>query len=155
MAQNPQDEALTAFMRLIWSMDHELRSTSKWMEKRLGLTGPQRLVLFLLSRTPKMTAGQLAAELHIHPSTLTGILARLLRKKLLAIASDPQDARRTIVILSNGGRGILRNRRGTVEESIRKTLAKFSPSEIAAASKVLRALSVELAEASARLKDTK
>ena len=33
------------FMRVLWAVDHALQSTSKWMEVRLGVTGPQRLVI--------------------------------------------------------------------------------------------------------------
>jgi hypothetical protein len=34
-----------AFMRLLWAIDHGLRSVSKRMHSSIGLTGPQRLVL--------------------------------------------------------------------------------------------------------------
>ena len=117
-------------MRLLWSVDHELRSVSKRMDKSIGLTGPQRLVLLLLSQTPKMSAGELAAELHIHPSTLTGILTRLLNKKLIESARDPADARRTFITLREQGRRLARSRAGTVEEAVRRTLSKFTAKEI-------------------------
>jgi hypothetical protein len=33
------------FLRVLWSVEHQLKSASKRMERRLGITGPQRLVL--------------------------------------------------------------------------------------------------------------
>ena len=36
------------FMRVLWAVDHALQSTSKWMEVRLGVTGPQRLVIRMI-----------------------------------------------------------------------------------------------------------
>src|SRR6187200_24039 len=66
-----------AFMRLLWAMDHGLRSISKRMQSRLGVTAPQRLVLRLMGRDPSMTPSALAALLHLDRGTLTGILDRL------------------------------------------------------------------------------
>ena len=40
------------FMRLLWSVEHGLQSTSKRMEATLGITGPQRLVLRIVTARP-------------------------------------------------------------------------------------------------------
>ena len=65
------------FMRLIWAVDHELERVSKRMESRLGLTIPQRLSLLLIGRSPGILASELAAILHLHRGTLSGVLRRL------------------------------------------------------------------------------
>src|SRR5512146_1996532 len=62
------------FMRLIWGISHGLQSTSKRMEAQLGITGPQRLVVRIVGRCPGVSARELAHTLHLHPSTLTGVL---------------------------------------------------------------------------------
>ena len=49
----------------------------KRMEQRSGVTGPQRLVLRVVGLFPGISAGALARLLHVHPSTLTGVLHRL------------------------------------------------------------------------------
>lgn len=140
------DDSVIAFMRLLWAVDHELRSVSKRMEKSVGVTGPQRLALLILSQTAApMTAGQLAAELNIHPSTLTGILTRLVAKKLISSDRDPRDARRIVIGLQAAGRRLIHLRQGTVEEGVRKTISNFEKREIATASRVLRTLSASLA----------
>jgi DNA-binding MarR family transcriptional regulator len=74
------------FMRLLWSVEHGLQSTSKRMEATLGITGPQRLVLRIVSERPGLSAGEVARIVHLHPSTITGILQRLVRKGLLVSA---------------------------------------------------------------------
>ena len=66
-------------MRALWAVDHALRSASKRMKNRVGLTGPQRLAVRIVGRFPNATAGEITKVLHVHPSTLTGILARLER----------------------------------------------------------------------------
>jgi hypothetical protein len=64
------------FMQSMWAVDHELQRVSKRMEAAIGLTGPQRFALVLISRFPGVAAGILAAHLHLHPGTVTGIIAR-------------------------------------------------------------------------------
>ena len=84
----PPGETLE-FMRLLWAIDHGLQRRSKRMAKTLGLTGPQRLVVRMLGRYPGISAGQLAQVLHLHPSTLTGILRRLERRGWLTRRRRP------------------------------------------------------------------
>jgi len=60
------------FMRLLWSVEHHLQSTSKLMESRIGITGPQRLVLKVVAQYPGISAKDVAELLRLHPSTITG-----------------------------------------------------------------------------------
>src|SRR5262245_29554389 len=85
------------FMRVLWAVDHALQSTSKRMESTLGVTGPQRLVIRIVGRFPGVAAGQLARILHVHPSTLTGILKRLEQRAVISRQSDPEDALRAVL----------------------------------------------------------
>jgi DNA-binding MarR family transcriptional regulator len=131
-------------MRLIWAVAHGLESTSKRMRSALGVTGPQRLVLRLLGHYGKLSPGELAALMHIDPSSLTGILQRLEGGKFLKRVRDPADGRRAILNLTKKGRSLNAYRAGTVEESVRRTLSALSHAKISAARDVLRALSEEL-----------
>ena len=65
------------------------------MESELGITGPQRLVLRVVGRFPGLSAGELAHIVRLHPSTITGILQRLVARKLIERERDPSDNRRT------------------------------------------------------------
>src|SRR5262249_46223622 len=91
------------FMRVLWAVDHGLEAASKRMEARLGVTGPQRLVLRILGRYPSASAGRLAEILHLHPSTLTGILKRLETRGLITRRVDPADGRRALFDLTARG----------------------------------------------------
>ena len=71
------------FMRLLWTLEPGLQSASKRMESALGVTGPQRIVLRIVGRHPGVSAGQLAHIAQLHPSTITGIVQRLVRKGAL------------------------------------------------------------------------
>ena len=132
------------FMRVLWAVDHALQSRSKRMAAELGITGPQRLVLRLVGRFPEISAGQLAELLHIHPSTLTGVLKRLVARAALHRQVDPHDARRMRLELTDSGKQLDAHQAGTVELAVRRALARVDADQIAAAREVLLALAEEL-----------
>jgi DNA-binding MarR family transcriptional regulator len=125
------------FMRLVWALDHSLRRTSKRMKARIGLTGPQRLVVRIVGRFPGMPAGQLARLLHVHPSTLTGVLKRLERERLIRKRPDPRDARRSLLGLTAKGRERDTETEGTVESAVQRALREVPRAKLAAAREVL------------------
>ena len=139
----PPGETLE-FMRLLWAIDHGLQRRSKRMAKTLGLTGPQRVVVRMLGRHPGISAGQLAQGLHLHPSTLTGILRRLERRGWLTRRRHPRDGRRAVLELSLAGRRLDVEVPGTIEATMKAALGRLPTASIEAARAVLRALAAEL-----------
>lgn len=137
------------FMRLLWAVDHGLQSTSKRMESKLGLTGPQRLVIRLVGRFPGITAGKLANILHVHPSTLTGVLKRLEKRGLLERKADPLDGRKALFALTEPGRLLDIPSEGTVEAAVQRALARIPRAHILGTQEVLTTLAEELGSASA------
>lgn len=142
-AKEPPLGAVLDFMRLLWALDHALQSASKRMESTFGMTGPQRLVVRIVGRFPGIAAGRLAEILHVHPSTLTGVLKRLEARGILQRRPDPRDARRALFMLTAKGRKHDTVRTGTVEQAVRRALAK-DPEKITAAQEILASLSEEL-----------
>ncbi|MDI1451465.1 MarR family transcriptional regulator [Polyangium sp. 6x1] len=132
------------FMRLLWAVDHALQSMSKRMEASLGVTGPQRLVIRIVGRFPSISAGELASVLHIHPSTLTGILKRLEGRGIIGRKPDPDDARRALFELTARGRELDGLKLGTVEATVRRSLSKLPPRKVGAARDVLGSLALAL-----------
>jgi DNA-binding MarR family transcriptional regulator len=133
------------FLRLLWAVDHALQSGSKRMEISLGVTGPQRLVLRIVGRFPGISAGEVAQILHVHPSTLTGVLRRLQARALLQRRADPNDARRALFTLSAKGRKLDSLQAGTVEAAVRRALSRL-PDRISPAQELLTALAEELSQ---------
>lgn len=132
------------FMQALWSVDHELQSSSKRQEAHTGVTGPQRLVIRIVGRFPGIAAGKVSEILHLHPSTLTGVLKRLESRGVLERRPDPADGRRALLTLTAQGRAIDAARGGTVEAGVRRALSKLSPRAIATAREVLERLATEL-----------
>jgi DNA-binding MarR family transcriptional regulator len=141
--KEPALGAVLDFMRLLWAVDHALQSASKRMETSFGVTGPQRLVLRIVGRFPGIAAGRVAEILHVHPSTLTGILKRLETRGMLQRKADSRDARRALFSLTTKGRRLDTVRTGTVEQAVRRVLTK-EPDKISASQQILAALAVEL-----------
>jgi MarR family transcriptional regulator, organic hydroperoxide resistance regulator len=132
------------FMRTIWALDHELQRTSRRMKSGLGVTGPQRLVLRVVGRFPGMSAGQLAQVLHLHPSTLTGVLQRLEHQGLLARRADARDGRRVLLGLTREGRQLDVDSEGTVEAAVRLALSEVSEQKVSSAVEVLGRIAASL-----------
>jgi MarR family transcriptional regulator, organic hydroperoxide resistance regulator len=139
------DDALQ-FMRELWSAVHALQKASKRMNRELGVTGPQRLVLRLVGLSPGISAGGLARTLHLHPSTVTGVLKRLEEQGLLSRLSDVGDARRAVLRLTSRGQRVNLLSTGTVEAAVRATLATVSSRDRLAAQGVLSRLAERLAD---------
>ena len=143
----PVNEALPenlAFMRLLWAVDHGLRSISKQMQATIGLTGPQRLVLRILGRTPRVMPSELAELLHLDRGTVSGVLDRLVDQQLIVRRPHPEDGRSVLVELSARGKLLDRETAGTVEACVRRALASLPRSKVDAAIAVLEALAREL-----------
>lgn len=143
-SRKPELGEVLDFMRLLWAVDHGLHSSSKAMRRRVGVTGPQRLVIRILGTKPGTSAGSLAKILHIHPSTLTGILRRLEARALIYRAADPKDGRRALLWLTPEGETLDAVRGQTVEAMIAEALSRLPSESIAEAVRVLLAIAETL-----------
>jgi len=132
------------FMRLLWAMDHGLQRRSKRMEVEIGVTGMQRVVIRLIGRFPNVTAGRLAELVHVHPSTLTGVLKRLVEHGFVERERDRTDARVARFALTPEGATIDGSQAGTVEAAVRRAMARLEPEQVEAARVVLSAVADEL-----------
>jgi len=128
------------FMRLLWNIEHGLQSTSKWMEAALGITGPQRLVLRIVSERPGLSAGELAHIVHLHPSTITGVLKRLVKKGLLRRERDRRDHRRVQLRSRIAAKAFVAASSGTVESAVTRALAGVPLNRVRHAREVLSAI---------------
>jgi DNA-binding MarR family transcriptional regulator len=114
------------FLRALWVAVHALQKTSKWMAVRFGVTGPQRLVIRVVGLAPGISAGGLAKVLHLHPSTLSGVLKRLEDQRLIDRTLDASDGRRAVLRLTPLGQRLNVAAEGTVEAAARATLTQMS-----------------------------
>jgi len=116
------------------------------MEGELGITGPQRLVLRVVGQFPGLSAGELAHIVRLHPSTITGILQRLVARGLLERQRDPADTRRARLRLKQRAVAYTRTSRGTVEQVVTRALKRVGASNVRAARVVLTEVARRLNE---------
>ncbi len=138
------------FMSALWALDHALHSSSKFMVATHGVTGPQRLAVRLIGRAPGMTAGELARQMHLHPSTVTGVLARLEARRCVRRTMDRADRRRQYLSLTPKGRALYRQSAGTIEASIERALTATSEGDVETVIRVLAGVASTLREATSK-----
>ena len=133
-------EPALEFMRLLWSIEHALQSASKRMENSLGVTGPQRLVLKIVTAYPGVSPQEVARIVRLHPSTITGILQRLVRKHLLVRERDRRDGRRIRLRARPQARQFTDMTTGTIEAAVRHVLSRMPSRRIQETREMLAAL---------------
>ena len=121
----PRLDSTLDFLRLLWSIQNCLQSTSKHMSARLGITGPQRLALRIVARFPGVAPKEVADLLHLHPSTITGVLQRLEDKGLLTRQRHATDGRRAHLHARPAAKRFTRSTRGTVEAAVACALGRM------------------------------
>lgn len=140
----PELGEVLELMQLLWKIDHGLQSTSKKMASTLGVTGPQRLVIRVVGQLPGIIARDLAKILCVHPSTLTGVIQRLVTRQILTRSVERKDKRQSRLHLTGIGRVVNRCRIGTVEAAVRRAMARMTPEDLLYGQKLLRLLGEEL-----------
>lgn len=144
-AADPLGPALE-FLQHLWRLNQALERLSSRMERTLGITAQQRLVIRCVGKYPGMTAGQLARVLHLDPGTVSAALRRLEGKGVLARRRDRRDKRRVTLGLTAKGRTLDRPAAGTVEHAVERLLGSAGNKQVDATTALLSQLIVFLAD---------
>jgi len=91
--QTMTNEVLIALRRIIQAIDLYSRS----LVKEHGITGPQLVILQVLSRNNEMSVGELAKAISLGQATVTGILDRLEKRGLIIRRKDDNDKRKVLI----------------------------------------------------------
>lgn len=142
-AELPLEPALD-FLQHLWELNHAMERTSEQMERALGVTAQQRLLIRCLGKYPGVTGSQLALLLHLDRGTVSTSLQRLERKGLISKRRDPRDGRRVALGLTPKGRELDQPAPGTVEHAVTQLLAQLGRGQIDSVKGVLRQLSADL-----------
>lgn len=99
----PAPSAIDSLRRLVAA----LRVSSHASLRELGLSGAQVFVLQQLAGERPLSLGELAARTHTDPSSVSVVVARLVRRRLVVRRAAAEDARRAELRLSASGRALL------------------------------------------------
>ena len=97
------DSVMIALRKIIQAID----MNSKKLVKRVGLTGPQLVILQEISNLGEVTAGEVARAVSLSQATLSGILERMEKRGLLSRRRSEQDKRRVMVRITDSGMKVL------------------------------------------------
>lgn len=128
------------FLQRLWQLNHALEKLSSQMEKRIGVTAPQRMIIRCIGKYPGMAPSQLASILHLDPGTISATLSRLEDKDFVSRRRDSDDRRRVSLSLTAKGKKLDAPIAGTVESGMKRLLAGALPRDVTAARKLLEQL---------------
>jgi DNA-binding MarR family transcriptional regulator len=97
-------QALDAFRAIVQA----LRTSSRDIERRVGLTSAQLFALEQLAAAPGASINDLAARSFTHQSSVSVVVQRLTERRLVAKVAAREDRRRVRLTLTEAGRAILR-----------------------------------------------
>jgi len=120
--------------RLLAALDRELAG--------LDLSAPEINVLACLADTEQPTVRQLGDATGQRPSTLTGVLDRLERRKLVRRRPNPRDRRSTLIVLTAPGRDAGRE----VADAFERVAVRIPPNTAAEMQRLLSVLETTLTE---------
>lgn len=97
-------KALVLLRQIIRSTDMQ----DKEISRRTGLTLPQLMTMQTLRENPKLTSGELAKKMTLTQATVTSILDRLEKKRLVARERCTEDRRKVWITLTNDGAELMK-----------------------------------------------
>ncbi len=106
------DKVLIALRKIIQSIDLNSRS----LVKRVGLTGPQLLILQEISKCGELSGGKLAKAVSLSQATVTGIVERLEKRSLVTRRRSQIDKRKVLVQVTSEGEQLLENAPSLMQE---------------------------------------
>ena len=107
------DNVMIALRKIIQAID----MNSKKLVKRVGLTGPQLVILQEISNQGEVTAGEIARAVSLSQATVTGILERMEKRGLLARQRSDRDKRRIMVSITATGEQVLKDAPPLMQEA--------------------------------------
>jgi len=116
------DNVLISLRKIIQAID----LNSKQLVKRVGLTGPQLVILQYIHTVNEISVGEVAKNVSLSQGTVTGILERMEKRGLVARYKSLQDKRRVIVRITEAGQTLLHNAPPVMQENF---LGKFNTLE--------------------------
>jgi DNA-binding MarR family transcriptional regulator len=115
-------------LRMLQALRQIIRAVdlhSRHLVEKHQITGPQLITLLTIEKHNPVTAGTLAALIHLSPSTMIGILDRLEAKSLVQRTRGSKDRRLVYVTLTDAGRNVVAHAPSPLQETLAEALGKL------------------------------
>jgi DNA-binding MarR family transcriptional regulator len=126
---------------------HAMHTASREAERHLGVTGAQLFVLTQLRATPSLSINALAERTMTHQSTVSVVVRRLVRRKLVKKVRAEDDARRVELTLTPAGTALLRRAPEAMQVRLSRAIESLQEAERHALERGLGHLVTELGAA--------
>jgi DNA-binding MarR family transcriptional regulator len=127
--RTPKDEEVTAVFHPLRRLVHALHVASRETERRLGVTGAQLFVLTQLRATPSLSINALAERTMTHQSTVSVVVRRLVRRKLVRKIRAEDDARRVELTLTPAGIALLKRAPEVLQVRLAGAIGALGPAD--------------------------
>lgn len=118
-----------------------LRESSREAESKLGVSGSQLFALKALSEARQLSLSELAERTRTHQSSVSVVVKRLVRSKLVARKASPEDARQLELSLTPKGRALLKRAPNAAQDRLILAVEALPRGERQALGRVLAHLS--------------
>jgi DNA-binding MarR family transcriptional regulator len=125
-AGTPAGRDVAEVVRTLRRLFRGIHEYSKAIQKQAGLSGPQVWALTILKAHPGCSARELADRMFVHPSTVTGVVDRLVRKGAVSREVDRRDRRGVRLYVRPAGVRILRRSPPPIQVGLARALAGMS-----------------------------
>jgi DNA-binding MarR family transcriptional regulator len=115
--------AMDGLRRLV----HALHAGTRASERAVGLSSAQLFVLRHLQGDPEQSLGDLARRARTTPSSVSEVVARLVKRGLVARNASATDRRRAVFTLMPAGRALLATAPETVQERLVAGFGRLPP----------------------------
>lgn len=116
------EELLIALRKIIRSIDMRSRE----LNKQVGLTGPQLLILQKVGKKPGVMVKEIAEDITLSAATVTSILDRMESRDLVQRIRSTEDKRRVGVFLTEHGMSSLASAPLPLQEHFRKRFSDLA-----------------------------
>jgi DNA-binding MarR family transcriptional regulator len=120
------ERAMNALRRLV----RALRVSTAAVQRTSGISGAQLFVLRALVERPGQSLQDLVARALTSQSTVSEVVARLVRRGLVTRQAAPEDGRRAVLSPTPAGRALLRAAPATVQADLIEGLRRLSPGSL-------------------------
>jgi DNA-binding MarR family transcriptional regulator len=141
---SPQVHDTRAVLDAVRRIVRELHESSRAAEKQVGLSGAQLFILQALAESPGASLNDLAARTHTHQSSVSTVVAKLVRRGLVLRAPAADDGRKLELRLSAEGRRLVTRAPDAAQSRLIRALERLSAARRRTLARSLLALTGEM-----------
>lgn len=136
----PRTAAQSESLELIRVLIDGLSRSARTLERQTGITNAQLFLLQQLAERDGLSVNELAERAGTHQSTVSLVVSRLVRAKLVRKTRSSTDARRTVLTLTSAAVRLLRNAPVPPATTLLRAVQQLSNGQAQSLATSLRAL---------------